>query len=297
MQVNEAVSPPASGKHNSSCPFCGGKQPQLLNYKTKDGAKKDEKALGKNLASKGNITFEKGVGNIFPLGGGGDDHKGWTIDDGVLAEIETYVKPTPHHLIPGNAAMAKSNVEEWTRDTKGTIKQDVGYNIDGADNGIWLPHLPHIHWTSYQNKKKKVRFSDIYGKWSELEPYQQAWVGAVVMGDTRLQMHYTDHDDPYAHVNNLTTYDDEALKRCNLLADLMKKFWSKKCPKEKNKKPLDPPYGIVLRLNLQSLYMKQRISGPPKKWKSWVSPLAQDYTQWLKTGSIPAGPLGVVKRT
>jgi hypothetical protein len=297
MDIGESVSPPASGKHDDTCPFCGGEEPELLHLHTKDGAKKNERALGKNLRSSDMVVTESGVGEVWPLPGGSDNHKGWTVPEGVFADIAVFIKPTPHHLLPGNAAMAKSKVETWTLASKGKIKEDVGYNIDGADNGIWLPHLPHIHWTSYMDRAKKIRFSDHYGTWKDLSPEEQTWIGIVVMGDTQLQMHYTDHDDAYAHVDNDTTYDDEALERCNLLADLMQDVWSRKCPKERKKKKLDPPYGIIERLNLQSQYMRNRISGPPKRWKSWVSPLAQDYTQSLIDGSVPTDAVGVVSAT
>ena len=102
-------------------------------------------------------------------------------------------------------------------------------------------------------------------------------------------MHYTDHDDPYAHVDNQTTYDDEAKERCNLLGDLMTTFWSVRCPEAQDQGDgkYYPPYGLVARINLQSVFMQRRITGKPTYWQSWVSPLAQDYSGDLKSGQVP----------
>jgi hypothetical protein len=100
-------------------------------------------------------------------------------------------------------------------------------------------------------------------------------------------MHYTDHDDPYVHVDNTTTYDSEAEKRCNLLGDLTRDFWSVKCKKAKRSDgKFYPPYGLVNRINLQSAFLKSRLTGTPKRWKSWVSLLAQDFTHALKKRKV-----------
>lgn len=294
MQINESVNPPKSGRHNASCPICAGENtPKLLNYDTKHGALKDEKALGKNLRASGEIKDDDGH-TIHPFKGGKDDHQGWQVDKGVLEPIVVIVKPTPHHLIPGNAAMAPSKLEKWTTTSKGPkLKQDIGYDIDCTLNGIWLPHLPHVYWTSYKTQTK--RWCDIYGKWSELDPDEQEFVGKVVMGETSLQMHYTDHDDPYIDMPHNTTYDGEAKKRCDMLAQLMDKFWSIKCKKSKGSDgKLRPPYGLVERINLQSEFMRKRITGPPGRWKSFVSPLAQVFAKGVRTGKIKLKPKGVV---
>jgi hypothetical protein len=285
--IGEGIKPPASGRHNKTCPICEGKKNlRCLGYNTKLGVQKDEKVLGQNLRKKGQITSDKAVGNVFPFAGGRSDHKGWVVKAGVMQSFEVTIQPTPHHLIPGNAAMAPSKLEKWTSVSKNAkLKEDVGYSIDCTRNGIWLPHLPHIHWTSYKTATK--RWCDIYGKWSKLDFNDQLDIGRLVMGETSLQMHYTDHDDPYADVPHNTTYDNNAKQRCNTLAALMLTFWDVKCPEGKD--PADnnkmyPPYGLVERINLQSDYMKKRISGHPSRWKEFVSPLATELKKKVKGG-------------
>ena len=102
----------------------------------------------------------------------------------------------------------------------------------------------------------------------------------MIMGDTSLQMHFTGHGS----YDNDKTYNGEAKERCNLLDTLMMKFWSIKCKKSKKSTgKFYPPYSLIFRINLQSKYMKNRITGKPKKWRSWVSSLASEYTDALNS--------------
>ncbi|HTO88059.1 MAG TPA: hypothetical protein VMR54_11105 [Thermoanaerobaculia bacterium] len=301
MHFGESVKPPSSGRHNKTCPFCEGDEPELLGYKTKKGDLKDERVLGRNLATNEVVSSDGAVGPVYPLDGGDQPHNGWEVEPGYINEIDipVIIKPTPHHLIPGNAAMAESHLEVWTCKSFGEIKEDIGYNIDCAQNGIWLPHLPHVYWTSFRNKRTRQRFCDYYDRWSDLSDDEQMQVGVFVMSELKLQMHYTDHDDPYAHVDDDTTYDGEAKERCNLLADLILEFWADKCPESSDKEEpyYYPPYGLVERINLQSDYMRKRITGNPRLWKSWVSPLAQEVSAELKRKKkVKANPRGAIKR-
>src|ERR1700737_297587 len=164
MHFGESVSPPSSGRHNSTCPFCAGDAPELMGWQTKQGDMKDERVLGKNLGTKELIVEDKRVGPVYPCEGGDEPHNGWAVEAGYINDINipVIIKPTPHHLIPGNAAMAESNLEKGTCMSHGEIKEDIGYNIDGPQNGIWLPHLPHVYWTSFKDKKRRIRFCDYY---------------------------------------------------------------------------------------------------------------------------------------
>jgi hypothetical protein len=297
VNVKLSVKKPASGRHNKSCPICEGKKdikPPFEKYHTKHGELKNERVLAQNLKKKGLITEDDKVGTVFPFEGGDNDHQGWKVKKDVLEDVEVTVRPTPHHLIPGNAAMAQSDLEQWTRAKHGKIVEDIGYNVDCTRNGLWMPHLPHVYWTSYRTKTK--RWCDKYGKWSKLDPDEQDFVGQVVMGETNWQMHYTDHDDPYADMPHDTTYDGNALDRCQLLAELMEDFWSIKCEEGEDalSGKLVPPYGLVERINLQSDYMLQRMTGPPGKWKEFVSPLAQRLNKAVKDKKVKIKKKNVV---
>jgi hypothetical protein len=264
---------------SEDCPFCS--NDELLGYKTKNGDLKDEKVLGSNLASTADITSDKAVGNVFPLSGGGDSTTGWEAEPGVLEDFAVKLAAAPHHIIPGKAAMAPSRLEKWTM-AGDKIKEDIGYSIDCAQNGIFLPHLPEIYWTRHV-KKTKTPMAQFYGQtWAGLSDSAKSTIGDVVMGETSLQMHYTDHDDPYVHVDNDTNYDDECKRECNELADLMQLFEiNAKCKDSDGK--LNPPYGLVHMINARSTAVRLRITGFPSRWTSWVSPLAQGFTHRLRT--------------
>jgi hypothetical protein len=291
MQIGESVAPPALGLHDDTCPFCEGKDElQLRNYKTKHGALKEEDVLGHNLGASGTITADRGknnVGNVYPLSGGDQPHDGWTIREQVLMEFEVWMKATPHHLIPGKASMRGSRLENWTREDQGKIKQDIGYSIDCAQNGIWLPYLPSIYTIKHVSKTVKQPMNTYYGtRWEPLHSDAKHDIAYMIMSETWLQFHYTDHDAPYHHIDSTENYDGNAQARCNLLADVMETFWKDKCPKAKDDDKFFPPYGLVERINLQSEYMKQRITGKPSYWREWVTDLAQDFTHDLLSETV-----------
>lgn len=268
--INVAIS-----QCSDECPFCSEKQ--LFGYHTKHGNLKDEKELARSLRTSGTITSDKKVGTIYPLPGGGDRTIGWEAKAGALEEFPVKIAAAPHHIIPGNAAMAPSRLEKWTVASKGDLKEDIGYSIDCAQNGIFLPHLPEIYFTRHA-PGTKTPMSKHYGQtWAGLSDASKASIGDLVMTETSLQMHYTDHDDPYVHVDDDQNYDDECKKECNDLADLMQLFANNAKCKDANGK-LNPPYSLVFKINGSSADVRMRITGFPVAWTSWVSPLAQNLT-------------------
>lgn len=295
MQTTLSITKPASGKHNKSCPFCSGKQPKTLGYNTKVGKSKDEDVLGQNLAAKSQITSDKLVGAVYPLPGGNDEHYGWEVEAGVLLDKAPVDVPcTPHHLIPGDV-MSKSDLEKqgWTKAGKKII-EDIGYNIDCAQNGIWLPHLPEIHWTREVTVSGvKKRLGDIYKLFGSLPGTQKLAIGHIIMGDTNLQMHYTGHG---SIKKNSKSYNSEALDKCDTIADLMLTFWSVKCKKAKKGSKLYPPYGLVHLINNASRLLKIDITGTPRSWKLWVSTLAKQYTAALKCNKKISAPTVLKKK-
>jgi A nuclease family of the HNH/ENDO VII superfamily with conserved AHH len=267
------------------CPFC--KDKKYLGYMTKRGDLKDERVLAANLRSSTDIASDKAVGNVYPLPGGNDSTTGWQAAAGALEDRVVGIAAAPHHLIPGKASMAPSRLETWTC-AGDKLKEDIGYNIDCAQNGIFLPHLPEIYWTRHY-PGTDIPMSRYFGQtWARLSKTSKQSIGFLVMNETIAQMHYTDHDDPYQHVDNETTYDDECKLECNHLADLMQlKDIQAKCKDDDGK--LAPPYTLVSRINTKSRKIQGQITGYPVRWTSWVSPLAQDLTHELKQD--PRSPL------
>lgn len=299
MHFGENVNPPAFGLHDNTCPFCAGTKPELKHFHTKNGERKDETELEKNLAAKGEVTSDPEVGAVYPTDGGGDPNAGWVVEAGYLEDFPVTLQAAAHHLIPGRPGMKESRLEKWTwTGAPGSqLTEDIGYNIDGAENGVWLPHLPHIYFTRKipGTDPKRPTFAEYYGvawgdslvkkgKGVQLSEDAKLQIGLFIMLELWLQMHFTEHGARYKYLDNKTTYDGEARQRCNLLADLMLSFWSQKCQEApRDDGTLNPPYGLVERINLQSKYILERITGRPDRWQSWVGTLAQEVWQFLRT--------------
>ena len=243
------------------------------------------------------VTSDSKVGNIFPFYGSGDRTVGWRAKPGVFEDFEVNFAVAPHHIIPGKASMEPSTLEKWTcADKGGKIKEDIGYNIDCAENGIFLPHLPEIYFTRYVSGTK-IKMSKYYGQtWKGLSDTSKESIAYIAMGETQLQLHYTDHDDPYYYVDHDVNYDDECKEECNALADFMSlKSILAKCKDDDGK--LNPPYNLVARINTKSRAVKGRITGYPKRWTSWISPLAQKYTNDLIVSDSPLSTFkGLIRR-
>ncbi len=283
-QVLEPVAVKVNGCRED-CPFCA--EAVMKNYRTKHGLEKDEDVLGDNLAASGEITNDKGP--IYPLAGGNQRIAGWEAKPGVLESFAVKIPSTPHHIIPGKAAMAKSHLEDWTRASKGKIKQDIGYTVDGPPNGIWLPHMPEIYWRKHF-PGTKTPMAEYFGQtFAGLSESAKNTIGEVVMGELSLQMHYMDHSVKYTHTDPNANYDRECKMECDELGDRMQLFADEaKCPDATDNK-LYPPYPLVAMINGSSTLIRQRITGSPTQWTSWVSPLAHQFTHILKTsGRRPA---------
>jgi hypothetical protein len=299
MEMGEGIIGPdteGADGHPEDCVFCAESPRELKGYKTKHGMLKDEAELERSLWSDvREITQDSEVGPIYPLPGGSDPTAGWVARAGALEDFEVELGAAPHHIIPGKAAMAKSSLEKWTRADKGKIKEDIGYSIDCARNGIFLPHIPVIYWTKHK-LPEKVPMSKYYGQsWSALSDSSQKSIGHLVMLETWLQMHYTDHGKPYSAGSSLS-YDSETKLSCNHLGHIVENFHLA-CERSKGDDGKNyPPYALVHRINQEADYFKLRITGRPDRWKSWVSPLARGLTQAIEQGRERLMSRGVVSR-
>jgi len=179
----------------------------------------------------------------------------WVYDAGLIPVLYG-----AHHLIPGNAAMAKSLLYEnkWLGPVDdGKHKKNIGYNINSEKNGIWLP-------TSYA----------LRGNWTNKSPEYQKAYAYLAMHDTKL----TFHD---SHVE----YSDQVLKALNNLEKLMKKMKNDGCPIcGKGNKEGSPPYHLNARINAVSKWLRDHLELPPEKWKKNIitSTFCTDYKAYLK---------------
>jgi A nuclease family of the HNH/ENDO VII superfamily with conserved AHH len=162
-----------------------------------------------------------------------------------------------HHLIPGNASLYKglfqrylkkgetvktSNGKSWT------IKNHIGYNVNGSHNGVWLPGNYAIDEATSPEGKP----------WSELT--NQNWclnyVAATIKA-TGGQFHD-------AH----TEYNESVSK---LLLKITSKLHAhqlhcEECESKKGKE-ISPPHFVKERLYGLSNYLRGQVTGSPLTWK------------------------------
>jgi hypothetical protein len=257
MEIAESVSPPLSGAHDNTCPFCNGEEPVLRGLTTHKGSENSSSTLAGNLRDKPTYILEKGVVEDFPVP----------------------VVPAAHHLIPGNQAMDGHPIEQYTTTkVNGQLLEDIGYDINGKENGVWLPTFPDI----YKKKKVSVKGKIFKGleigkqKWGDMSEEDKIPIVNIIQSKWG-QAHIGDHKG--------TGYDRACRDRLTLLHNLLMTFWEPECKKSNDDNgKLIPPYGLVERINLQSQHMCNTIMPrkSPGEWSQWVSNYAKDFTDLAK---------------
>jgi hypothetical protein len=171
-----------------------------------------------------------------------------------------------HHLIPGNASLRDSLLKAFmTRDQKvevltakgakqKSIRQHIGYNVNGSHNGVWLPgnYFIRAHCQPFQG----VKWSNSPKKgisWGALESddWQLNYVAACakVAGG---QFHDS-HDG----------YSKEVLKWLNKIASILSIHECDQCQHAE----IDAPFFIKERLYKMSKYLRAQLQGPPQGWR------------------------------
>jgi hypothetical protein len=239
----------------------------ILKDDTKDAEKQQDNdggVLGRNLAS-GSQGKGGTVGGPFSLEKASGVKRTDTARGGVKVIVggtdttprgEYGFTVAAHHLIPGEASLAPSylkkfmtkedSVTVWTEDgtkTK-TIAKHIGYNVNGAHNGVWLPGNYFI----------REETSPIPGKsWSDLEndPWCLNYVAAVAKAAGG-QMHD-------AH----TQYNSAVKDLLNKIALVLVRHECKDCKTDK----INPPFRIKERLYNLSNYFRGQVTSLPFAWK------------------------------
>jgi hypothetical protein len=156
------------------------------------------------------------------------------------------VVPGAHHCIPGNASLLKATaLLKFMQEEKGVIESDIGYDVNAAENGVWLPGSYGVNpqsqvfqtkWRNYATKHKNA-----YA------------IAAMESADAQF------HD---AHPR----YSGKVLQTLKSIANKLQKEPKDKCPvcgKKKDKKR--PPYGLVGRLHYVSGQHRGMLLNPKRK--------------------------------
>jgi hypothetical protein len=168
-----------------------------------------------------------------------------------------------HHLVPGNAALAKSSLMSYMK--KGSsvttesgksfkLKYYIGYNVNGSHNGVWLPGNYAIRAAGAPWQRSPIAGSS----WSALG--EHSWCLNYVAAVSKVaggQFH-----DAHAQ------YSSAVLQLLNKISfelfthqDVCKKC-EKKCGDE-----IPPPYLIKERLYNLSAYLRGQLKSNPLAWR------------------------------
>jgi len=168
-----------------------------------------------------------------------------------------------HHLIPGKASLAPSKLKSFMTEGESVktesgkswkIACHIGYNVNGAHNGIWLPG----NYAIREPTKSWYKSPDASKKWSELgdHPWCINYV-ASTSKVTQRQFHDTHKK-----------YNKAAKKLLNKIATKLYAHQDKceECAKKMNGE-ITPPYFIKQRLYNISNYLHCQLTGSPSTWK------------------------------
>ena len=199
-----------------------------------------------------------------------DKHGGFAVRVKASNNIKEDTFPivnAAHHIIPGNASLKASKLKDYMtkgktvtvklvngEEKKWKVKEHIGYNINGAHNGVWLA-------ASYAIRKGKTPVKET---WSTVANTNPDWcVNYIAAATKACGSQFHDTHEPYSE--NVTEYLDKlafALEAHQKTCDLCKN----------SLKDIAPPYLVKERLYNFSRVTKGRIQGPPNSWKiRWIT--------------------------
>jgi hypothetical protein len=125
------------------------------------------------------------------------------------------------------------------------IKNHIGYNVNGAHNGVWLPGNYAIRPANKPLEKL----------WSELESKVNWCMNYVAAVSARTGGQFHDTHKEY----------NEAVRK--LLNKIREAVTLHECHLCKEKTSVPPPYMVKLRLYALSEYFRTQLNGSPRKWR------------------------------
>jgi hypothetical protein len=208
--------------------------PETSDSDDEDGAPENDEtncssALGKNLGSE----------------------PAWEIRSPDNVAQSTPIVPAAHHCIPGGASLAKATaLHDFMR--KGgpfSLASDIGYDVNSASNGVWLPGNYAVRPGQHGWNKK----------WGNCTPTFKIEYASRAMKKANRQFHD-------AHVS----YNNKVLKTLEAMAEKLGEP-EDKCPVcEKRIESTRPPFGLVTRLNAVSSKHRAMLIGLSKRTKKCV---------------------------
>lgn len=208
--------------------------------------------------------------NVMPKDWGDNDAKklATSLEDAAIFEVpidiewddkEHKARYSAHHLIPGEASWPNTKLQKWVE--KGVdehIQANIGYDVNGGDNGISLPSwhgYPQVTENSWKalitsNPKKATEYA----------------IRCMESSSPVRQFH-----DAHPAYNEfvVNVLDKVAAK----LEAQLKKGGSDGCGKKncaaatKSEKPYPAPINLIARIDSVAERLRKHLTGSPKNWK------------------------------
>jgi hypothetical protein len=203
-----------------------------------------------------------------------------------------------HHLIPGNASLFPSELyikymvkvgtqvrvgskkvsggKVSTKSGPKEVKTHIGYNVNGAHNGVWLPG-------NYAIRAKNT-----------LNPWGKTW-SKVYASDPRWCYRYMKACVAKAHGQFHDTHDGYNQSALGILNGVFKKLkvHQDTCEECSGKKEIFPPYALKDRLYWFSGHLRGKVRKiPRKKWELPWCTSDKFKEQMLKAKIISPEPAG-----
>ena len=300
MEMKELISlPELKAEFKKNCPF---KEPKVTTpaKADEDVGFDDDDAVEARQANNGGVLGENLLSRGAGVGSGGpfppddflftqranDSQRGKrrmlrmeTYKDAAAGDFPFTV--AAHHLIPGNASLYKKGVKlvnymedggkikTFVKKRSCTIEGNIGYDVNGSHNGIWLPGnyaiktaLPKRKTKSGATLPARVGTTPVKGKsWEQLSSRHEAWQYSYVAGACKAakgQFHDS-HERPYSA---------SVRENLNKIVAALTHHLDTECPDCKDKSPVPPPYRIKNRLYQLSKELRQFVRGQPAAWKA-----------------------------
>lgn len=281
MELGEGVAVTDTTEHEGDCPFCPLEKNNIQDKVSYIGEDNDSTELGNNLEKRGDTKREHLYGD----------------------QVYGQYSVEAHHLICGNEVLKEEGeVERYLiKQSKKTSKKqsgylepnDVGYNINSAKNGIWLPSVPDMfrkiedkepeRWWGSQKKwnkdnaDKPVRIS--------IEEWEKVDAAFIVMKAVERQFHKGPHKRVGEPDNNYVVMAINRLRQVTVYLN----HYTEICPMEddgstREKEPYYPPNGVIMILDLLSDSLKRELLGDPSTWNYFISKYALQCAAWWKKG-------------
>ncbi len=204
--------------------------------------------------------------------------------DGELTEWP--VTSAAHHLIPAQESLARSDLLKWminkdkpgkikkgksTETKNGTVENDIGYNVNGAQNGVWLPgpYAMQGIWASFLSFTDK---EDEHPPRSGVQPKDRT--ALLDNSDNQFDYAVAAMRIAFAQFHDRhVKYSKFVLLALNRLAAKLATTvteiggFCKECEEKVNDGKIPPPYSLIPRLNGVSSRLRGRLEGGPGGWR------------------------------